>query len=327
MIRWGIIGCGDVTELKSGPAFNKVPGSELIAVMRRDALKARDYASRHHVPKWYSDANQLIQDPDINAIYVATPPDSHEEYTLNAIEAGKPVYVEKPMALNVAASKRMADASSKNNIKVCVAHYRREQPLFKKIKELVESKAIGNIKYVTLKFLKPALAPDELEVPKTKWRVNPTIAGGGLFHDLAPHQLDLMLYFFGNIKSSCGYAFNQDKLYSADDVVTGSILFQNGIVFTGLWCFTVQENGGTDIVEIQGSKGRIQFGVFDNYNLSLSRNGNNEVLSFEKIQHVQQPMIEKVVQYFSGNAKNPCPPEDGVAVMKIMESFTNVQTT
>src|SRR6478672_1811075 len=158
MIRWGIIGCGDVTELKSGPAFNKVPDSVLTAVMRRDVVKAKDYATRHNVPKWYSDAHQLINDPDIDAIYVATPPDSHEQYTLDSIAAGKPVYVEKPMALNVAASKRMAETSRKNNIKVCVAHYRREQPLFKKIKELVDSGAIGKIKYVNLKFLKPSLA-------------------------------------------------------------------------------------------------------------------------------------------------------------------------
>jgi predicted dehydrogenase len=81
-IRWGIIGCGDVTELKSGPAFNKVNNSELVAVMRRDAVKAKDYALRHNVPKWYTDANDLINDPDINAVYIATPPSSHEEYTM-----------------------------------------------------------------------------------------------------------------------------------------------------------------------------------------------------------------------------------------------------
>jgi predicted dehydrogenase len=327
MIRWGIIGCGDVTELKSGPAFNKVPNSALIAVMRRDAVKAKDYASRHNVPKWYSDAGQLLSDPDINAIYVATPPDTHEYYTLNAIAAGKPVYVEKPMALNVAASKRMAEVAREKNSKLSIAHYRREQPLFKKIKELIDNDAIGNIKYIDLKLLKPSLLPDELKIPKTKWRVDPSIAGGGLFHDLAPHQLDLMLYFFGDIKSFCGHSFNQDKEYLADDVVTGNMLFENGIVFNGLWCFTVAENEAADMVEIHGSKGKIQFGVFDNYNLSLTRHGKNEVITFERIQHVQQPMIEKVVEYFSGVAKNPCPPDAGVAVMEIMESFTKEHTS
>src|SRR5205085_11613785 len=110
-INWGIIGCGDVTEIKSGPAFNKVKNSSLIAVMRRDAEKAKDYAQRHNVPKWYDNADQLINDPDINAVYVATPPSSHEEYTLAAISAGKPVYVEKPMSVDALWAWRMASVA------------------------------------------------------------------------------------------------------------------------------------------------------------------------------------------------------------------------
>ena len=204
IINWGIIGCGDVTEVKSGPAFNKVKNSRLVAVMRRDAAKAKDYAQRHGVPNWYSDAHQLINDPDVNAVYVATPPNSHTQYTLAALEAGKPVYVEKPMALNAVQCKHMLDRSHAMQVKLSVAHYRRAQPMFKKIKELIDEKAIGEIKFVQLKFLKPALSASELEIPKTKWRVDPSIAGGGVFHDLAPHQLDLMIFFFGNVHSSCG---------------------------------------------------------------------------------------------------------------------------
>src|SRR5688500_6285467 len=119
-IRWGIIGCGDVTEVKSGPAFNKVTNSELVAVMRRNAAKAEDYARRHHVPKWYDDAQKLIDDQDVNAIYVATPPQSHEEYTLRAFKAGKPVYVEKPMATNAASASRMLEASIDTGMKLSV---------------------------------------------------------------------------------------------------------------------------------------------------------------------------------------------------------------
>src|SRR4028118_950403 len=109
--KWGIIGCGDVTEVKSGPAFNKVSNSRLVAVMRRDAAKAKDYAQRHQVAKWYSDPQQLINDPEVNAVYVATPPLSHEEYTVAALQAGKPVYVEKPMSVNMGAAERMLKAS------------------------------------------------------------------------------------------------------------------------------------------------------------------------------------------------------------------------
>ncbi len=102
MINWGIIGCGNVTEVKSGPAFNKVNDSRLIAVMRRNVALAEDYARRHKVPKFYSDAFDLINDKDVNAVYVATPPSSHAEYAIAAIKAGKPVYIEKPMAASYA---------------------------------------------------------------------------------------------------------------------------------------------------------------------------------------------------------------------------------
>ena len=136
-INWGIIGCGDVTELKSGPAFNKAKNSSLAAVMRRDAVKAKDYAQRHQVPTWYTDAALLINDPAVNAIYVATPPLSHEAYTIAALQAGKPVYVEKPMALNYKAALNMVDIAAKKNQKLVVAHYRREQPFFKKINQLI----------------------------------------------------------------------------------------------------------------------------------------------------------------------------------------------
>ena len=76
-INWGFIGCGEVTEKKSGPAFNEVEGSQVVAVMSRSENKARSYAERHHIRKWYTDAQELIDDPDVNAIYIATPPSSH----------------------------------------------------------------------------------------------------------------------------------------------------------------------------------------------------------------------------------------------------------
>ncbi|MEJ7677692.1 MAG: Gfo/Idh/MocA family oxidoreductase [Segetibacter sp.] len=211
-IQWGIIGCGDVTEVKSGPAFNKVTDSNLIAVMRRDAAKAQDYAERHNVPKWYTNAYDLINDPEINGIYVATPPLQHEEYTIASLQAGKPVYVEKPMAVSAAAARRMADAANKNEIKLSVAHYRRAQPVFIKLKELLDAKTIGDIKFANLQFFAPSLSADQLKETKIKWRVDPAVAGGGLFHDLAPHQLDLMLYLFDKYKNCFWHFFSSGSI-------------------------------------------------------------------------------------------------------------------
>ena len=321
-INWGIIGCGDVTEVKSGPAFNKVKNSSLVAVMRRDAEKAKDYARRHNVPKWYSDANNLINDPEVNAIYIATPPSSHEEYTMAALQAGKPVYVEKPMAVNFASATNMVNAANERNIKLAVAHYRREQPLFKKIKQLLDDKTIGDIRFAKLDYYRRSLSKEELSIPKTAWRVDAAIAGGGLFHDLAPHQLDLMYYFFGEIEKASGIATNQAGMYNADDIVAGNILFKTGVFFSGMWCFNVAEEEGKDNCEIIGSEGKISFPVFEHKKITVTKNKKTEIISFDTLLHVQQPMIEKVVEYFLDEGSNPCNAEEGAKVMELIDSFT-----
>jgi len=321
-INWGIIGCGAVTEIKSGPAFNKVKNSSLIAVMRRNADKAKDYAMRHNVAKWYTDADQLINDPDVNAIYIATPPSSHEAYSIAALEAGKPVYVEKPMTINFNSAIRMLNASATKNLKMSIAHYRRAQPYFKKIKELIDNGIIGDIRFANLTFYKKLFSKEELEAPGNAWRVDAAVSGGGLFHDLGTHQLDLMYFFFGCFNKISGVAINQSKLYNAADFVTGNILFKSGVAFNGVWSFNVDEHNEKDYVEIIGSHGKISFSVFGEQKLILQRNDETQTISFPPLQHVQEPMIEKVVEYFLDKGPNPCSAEDGAEVMQLIDQFT-----
>ena len=321
-IKWGIIGCGAVTEVKSGPAFNKVKNSSLVAVMRRNGEKARDYAKRHQVPKWYDDATRLINDKDVNAIYIATPPSSHEAYALAAMQAGKPVYVEKPMTINSSSAIRMVETANNTGIKMCIAHYRRGQPYFNKIKQLIDDKIIGELRFANLNFYKKLLSKEELELTGNKWRVDSTMSGGGLFHDLAPHQLDLMYYYFGDVEYSKGISTNQSHTYNADDVVSGNILFKNGTIFDGLWCFNTNKENQKDICEIVGSEGSISFSVFGEQKIFLTKNGTTEVIVFTPPQHVQQPMIEKVVEYFLDLSPNPCSGQDGAEIMKLLDSFT-----
>ena len=318
-LRWGIIGCGNVTEKKSGPAFNKVPNSSLIAVMRRDGEKAKNYAERHQVPKWYDDANQLINDTEVNAIYVATPPGSHEAYAIQAMQAGKPVYVEKPMAIDTASCLRMQATAEETNCKLSIAHYRRGLPMFLAIKELIDSKRIGEVRTVRLSMLQK---DQSLLIANTEknWRVDPAIAGAGLFYDLAPHQLDIILYFFGNPIAYNGFSANQAGLYEAEDVVTGIIRLPNNILFTGQWCYTVGEGLQEDKVEIIGSKGKLSFPVFG-FKVTVQNGNVEEILEFEPPEHIQQPMITKVVNYFLGRGENPCSAEDAIASMRVMEGF------
>lgn len=319
-INWGIIGSGDVTEIKSGPAFNKVPGSSLVAVMRRDAAKAKDYAKRHGVPKWYDDAAQLIRDPEVDAIYIATPPLFHESYAIASLKAGKPVYVEKPMSTELVACIRMRDAAAETGIKLTVAHYRRALPMFMKLKEMIGEHAIGEIRLVRLSMLQPQES-SLIASTETNWRVDPNVGGvGGLFYDLAPHQLDLMVYLFGPVKNSFGICANQSGLYQVKDIVSGVVHFQNNIIFSGNWCFTVAAELKEDICEIIGSHGKISFPLFGNC-ITVQKGNGTIVLSFERPEHIQQAMIEKTVQYFSGNGPNPCSADEAIESMRLMEKF------
>lgn len=320
-INWGIIGCGDVTEKKSGPAFSKVKGSNLVAVMRRDAEKAADYAQRHKVGKWYNDAEQLMTDKDINAVYIATPPAQHMPYALDALKRGLNVYVEKPVTLNAAEARQIADAVKQSKARLVVAHYRRAVPMFLYIKQLLDKKTIGDVRTVQIRMWQSS-RPQLVADVKHQWRVDPTLSGGGYFHDLAPHQLDLMLYYFGPPQTYHGYSINQAKNYKADDHVCGQIVFKNQVVVNGSWCFNVAESEIIDSCEIIGAKGKISFPFFGKKVTWHNDDTEQQIINFEHPEHIQQPLIEKIVAYFNGQIPNPSPIEDAIIVMDMMDAFS-----
>ena len=206
MIKWGFIGCGQVTEKKSGPAFAKADGSAIEAVMSREAGKAESYAKRHNIPKWYTDAQQLIEDPRVDAVYIATPPSSHATYAIMAMKSGKPVYIEKPMAANYEECMRINRISRETGIPCFVAYYRRYLPYFQKVKELTSR--IGKLINVQIRFSQP---PSELDYNgiNKPWRIIPDISGGGYFYDLAPHQIDIIQDLLGYIIEAKGISGNQ----------------------------------------------------------------------------------------------------------------------
>jgi len=321
-IKWGMIGCGNVTEVKSGPAFNKVPHSMLWAVTSRSPEKAADYARRHLVPHCYASPGELLADPEINAVYIATPPDAHESYAIAAMKAGKSVYVEKPMSVDAASSKRMLDAAKRYGAKLTVAHYRRAQPLFLKIKSLIDENAIGAIKFITLNYFQPALSKAEMTEPKNQWRVNPAIAGGGLFHDIAPHQLDMILHLFGPVDRMAGTAVQQRDQYTAVDMVAGILRFENKAVFTGTWCFSVPPEVRRDVCEIIGDAGKLSFSFFGQPVIEITTGDTTRTISFDALPHVQLPMIQAAVNYFLNQKPNPCSAEIGFQVMNIIDTFT-----
>jgi predicted dehydrogenase len=301
-INWGIIGCGDVTELKSGPAFNKTGQSKLVAVMRRNAEKAADYAKRHGVPKWYSDANQLISDPDVDAVYVATPPDTHAQYAIAAMRAGKPVYVEKPMARNYRECLEMIRISEETGMPLLVAYYRRTLPAFLKVKELIENGTIGQPLTVNIRLHKPYGIKDQFP-EKQDWHVNPEIGGGGHFNDLASHQFDFLDFVFGPITEVYGIAKNLAGYYPAEDTVTAVFSFGGGVTGTGSWCFVGSTEAEEDIIEISGTAGKITLPCFKPDELKLINDQGITNFSFQNPENISHNLIMQVTSELLDNGK------------------------
>lgn len=301
-IRWGAIGCGDVCEVKSGPGFQKAAGSQLVAVMRRDRERAADFARRHGVPRFYADAEALIADPEVNAIYVATPPSTHMLYARMAAAAGKPVYVEKPMARTHGECQEMIAACAAADVPLFVAYYRRMLPRFVRAKEILDGGQIGQVRTVTVTLHQPP-DPSCLDPRTLPWRVLPEIAGAGIFLDLASHTLDLLDHLLGPIERARGHATNHGGLYAAEDTVTGELLFASGVQGVGSWCFVAATS--RDRVEIVGSRGQLSFATFADAPLVLETASGREEIRIPHPAHVQQPLIQTVVDQLRGRGQCP----------------------
>ena len=320
IIKWGFIGCGEVTEKKSGPAFSLVPGSKIEAVMSRNKEKARSYAERHGIPKWYTDAQELVDDPDVNAVYIATPPSSHATFAIMAMKAGKPVYVEKPLAVSYEECCRINRVSQQTGVPCFVAYYRRYLPYFAKVKELIRSGAIGRVLNVQIRF---AVPPRDLDYNSRElpWRVQRDIAGGGYFYDLAPHQLDLLQEFFGPIIKAHGYCSNREGLYATEDNVSACFQFPDGTPGSGSWCFVAHESAKTDRIEIIGDKGQICFSVFTYDPIALHTERGRDELVIPNPDHVQLPLIHNIVEHLQKQAICTCDSVSATPVNWVMDKI------
>jgi predicted dehydrogenase len=311
-IRWGMIGCGDVTEVKSGPGFQKAEGSALVAVMRRQGALAADYARRHAVPRWYEDADALIADPEVDAIYVATPPDTHAEYALQAAAAGKPAYVEKPMARHTPECDRMTEAFQRAHLPLFVAYYRRCLPRFVTARELISNGALGRVTGVRYHFS----APKHLD--NAGWRVNAAVSGGGHFLDIGSHAIDLLDFFFGPLTGVAGVAGKVGGGGSVEDAVTMSFLAGGEIPGAASWNFAGAEREDTFI--IAGTGGRLCFSLLGDEPLRLENAAGVETRPRPTPPHVQQPLIQSVVADLLGRGECPSSGESARRASQVMDT-------
>jgi oxidoreductase, gfo/idh/mocA family len=318
-INWGFIGCGEVTEKKSGPAFNEVESSQVVAVMSRSENKARSYAERHHVRKWYTDASELIEDPDVNAVYIATPPSSHATFAIMAMHAGKPCYIEKPLAASYNDCIRINRISEQTGVPCFVAYYRRYLPYFQKVKEIIESGTIGNVVNVQVRFSVPPRDLDFQSGKEMPWRLQPDIAGGGYFYDLAPHQIDLLQNLFGVITRAHGYPANRAHLYQAEDTLSACFFFESGIPGSGSWCFVGHESAKEDCIEVIGEKGSLSFSVFTYQPIEVITSEGKNLITVPNPPYVQLPLIKSVIQHLQGIGKCDCTSVSATAVNWVLD--------
>jgi predicted dehydrogenase len=317
-VNWGIIGAGNVCEKKSGPAFNQVPDSKLLAVMRRNKDKAEDFARRHNVPRFYDNVDELLADKEINAVYIATPPVYHLRYAEAAAKAGKAVYIEKPVCMDTPECEKLIHTADHTRVPMSVAHYRRRLPMFLKIKELIDVGQLGDIMFIDLKLFQDA-GTELIANSETNWRIIPELSGGGLFHDLAPHQLDILCWLFGEPCSFSGYSFNQGEKYNAPDVVRLDARFADKVFFNGLWSFNMSDYANEDICRIIGEKGELRFSFFRNPALIFTNGTDKEEFVTEIPDPIQLPLITDIVKYFKGELKNPASIHEAMWTMQMMD--------
>jgi predicted dehydrogenase len=283
--------------------------------MRRDGAKAADYARRHGVPRWYDDAEALIHDPEVDAVYVATPPSSHAALAIAVARAGKPAYVEKPMAMTPAECDAMNDAFARAGVPLFVAYYRRALPRFLAMRRLLDEGAIGAPRAVEIVLTKP-VHPSERDPATLPWRVRPEIAGGGHFVDLACHTLDVLDFLLGPVAHATGVATNQAGLYAAEDTVSASLRFASGVVGAGAWCFCADVR--RDVLAIVGERGEIRASTFGEDAIVVTNERGRAELSIANPPHIQEPLIQTVVAALRGAGACPSTGESAARTTRVM---------
>ena len=308
VVRWGMIGCGDVAEVKAGPGFQKADGSALVAVMRRSIDKARDFAARHGVARVHADAEDLIADPGVDAVYVATPPASHCELALASARAGKPCLVEKPMAMSHEQCRRMVEAFDAAGCALWVAYYRRALPRYLVVRDLLREGAIGGPTSVHIEVFDRLASADRAR----GWRFDPSVAGAGLFLDVGSHCLDMIDFLLGPIDQASGVALNTGGAYAAEDVTAAS--FRAGqVAGSGIWNFNADRT--FDQISLIGSGGRIAFPMFSDGDVLC----NDRRIEVRNPPHVHQPLIQTIVDEIQGRGRCESTGASAARTTRVME--------
>jgi predicted dehydrogenase len=294
VVRWGLIGCGDVAAKRVAAALQGAPRSRLVAVSRRQADKAEAFARQFGAERWPAAWEDLIRS-DVDAVYIATPVDLHAQMAMAAAEAGKHVLCEKPMALDVKQCDRMVRAAEANGVKLGVAYYRRFYPILQRLKELLRDGVIGAPITAQADSFGPFdPGPDE---PR-RWLVDRGQSGGGPMFDVGCHRLEVFLNLFGSVAEARGVVARVALTRNVEDTGMAVLRFENGPVASVRVSHAVGEP--RDTLEVHGRRGSVHIPNLNGSEMRIRVNGIETVEHHPSHPNLHQPLVDQFVRAVRG---------------------------
>ena len=323
-IKWGIIGCGGIADRRTIPGLLLSDNSECVAVMDKNAEVAIKVGEKYGVSRVYTDVNELLEQSDIDAVYIATPVFCHKEQAFMAADAGKHILLEKPMGLTTAEGKEIMDYCNKKGVKLGIAFMMRFHDAHERIKEKIENGEIGEIVSAYAKF--NCLSP----VSEVKWRQTKAFSGGGTMMDMGIHCIDLLQYMTGmKSKEVVGMSGNQIFKYpDTEDAATAIMRMENGALFCVESNFNIPEEVGCRF-EIYGTEGCITaegtIGQTETGKVKISKPDKEPY----ELQYISGNMYTKEISKFAdaviSGGPIPVTAEEGIFNQKIVEAVYESQ--
>lgn len=313
-IRWAVIGAGDVVERRVAKALQTAQGSLLQAVARRDEAKLKAFADTYGVPKAYKDVAQVWNDPDIDAVYVATPVMLHVEHAIEAARHGKHVLCEKPMALNAEQGDSMIAVCRENGVKLGIAYYRRYYPKIQKMKQLIEAGAIGKPVYARTQFSGKTNHAGTARA----WLLKPEVSGGGPLMDVGTHVIDLLCFCLGSPQQVSAMTGNVLQELDVEDTASVLIRFASGCQASVHASFSTSVGNQ---LELFGTEGKLTMKTVEDSEL-IWTNGAGEVQRFDlpKHENMNVPMIEHFIEHIRGEGSFLCTGEQGIITSRVTDA-------
>jgi predicted dehydrogenase len=287
-VRWGLIGCGDIAARRVAAALREAPHSALVAVSRRRAELAEEFARRHGARRAHADWRDLVRDAEVDAVYVATPVRVHAEQAIAAAEAGKHVLCEKPMALDVAECERMIAAARGNGVRLGVAYYRHHYPIVARLKALLASGEIGRPVLCQVDVFEPF---DAAPGAARSWLLDQAEAGGGPMMDFGCHRLEVLLDLFGPVQEARGFPVNvrfQDR--GVEDTCVARLRFARGPEAVLTVTHAAAER--RDTFAIYGSEGSAHVGVLNDGVVRIVTGAGTREERHPPHPNLHQPLVE-----------------------------------